>query len=306
MFTKKHNMRFTDYRIFIGLTEIAGYYSSLHKGLNEIGLKCDLYNQFINPFKYQFQNNSIFQSVYNYLAPKIENSTDHSKIRRLTIHILLFINTFILFIFCIFKYNVFIFGFKSSFFPQFGFIDLKILVALKKKVICVFNGSDVRPPYMDGFMLSENIKHSGSEIIRLAKKQKMDLQKIERYSDIRIIHPPTAHFANKKFVSFLHLGIPMFVNSVIPLEKKSDSDQTIILHSPSNLTGKGTHAIRKAIIDLKEKGYNIKYIEISKQPNAVVLETLKKCDFVIDQIYRIAIRLENRYLSIYKISMKLF
>ena len=278
-------MRLSDYKVFIGLSEIAGYYSSLHRGLNEIGMKCDFYTQSFNRFDYKVYSKNLFQNFYNYLARKKEESSDHKRIKRIIVHLLMFINTLMLFIYCIFKYNVFIFGFKASFFPQFDFIDLKILSSLKKRVICVFNGSDARPPFIDGFVVSEKLEENVSELIKLVKKQKVEFEKIEKFSDVRIIHPATAHFAEKEIVSFLHIGIPMFINHADPVEVKSASDQITILHCPSVLKAKGTYQIRKAIIDLQKKGHQIKYIEISNQPNKVVLETLKKCDFVIDQIY---------------------
>jgi hypothetical protein len=58
-----------------------------------------------------------------------------------------------------------------------------------------------------------------------------------------------------------------------------------ILHSPTHPLAKGTPEIREAIHRVKERGYEVDYVEAVNLPNAEVLRKVAECDFVVDQIY---------------------
>lgn len=56
------------------------------------------------------------------------------------------------------------------------------------------------------------------------------------------------------------------------------------MHAPSNGGRKGTDEFRKCICELKKKD-DIEYIELSWGSNRQILEEIKRCDFVLDQLY---------------------
>ncbi|MCD6578929.1 hypothetical protein J7L48_05595 [bacterium] len=182
----------------------------------------------------------------------------------------------------ILKYDVFIFGFTTSF---FNFIDLPILKFLNKKIIYVFHGSDSRPPYINGAVMTKNRKNDISECLLLTKKRRKIIRTIDKYADIIIDHPPMGLFHERPFVLVLSIGIP-YNSPENPITGLGDNPDTVcILHSPSHLEAKGTHIIRDTISNLKSKGYNIEFVEIMGKPNSVVLEEVARCDFVVDQLY---------------------
>jgi glycosyltransferase involved in cell wall biosynthesis len=275
----------TSHRIFLGFSDIAGYFSRLKKGFDELGVKSDLYTSGRHPFEYDLSRQNFpvkgFNAATSWLHGIAKNN--HGLLKKIT----KFSEDFtriLLFIYALFKYDVFIFGFKNCFFKRYGFADLPILKLFKKKVIFVFYGSDTRPPYICGDFLSKD-GNDLAAVLKQSQRIKNDLQIIEKYADYVINHPPTAHFHQKPFVSFLHIGIPTEQRTVLMDGKTDKPTAATILHSPSNPRIKGTAIIREAIFSLQKKGYDIDFVEISGQPNKVVLEALAACDLIVDQLY---------------------
>jgi len=265
--------------------DIAGYYSKLKKGFDELGAKCDLYTIGSHPFNYELSEQNwtakAFSSMTGALRKiSISNPWFLKKISRYCENI---IKLFLL-VFSLFKYDVFIFGFKKCFFKRYRFADLPILKLFKKKIIFVFHGSDARPPYICGNFLSKD----NNDLPAVAKKSKKilnDIKKIEKYADFVVNHPPTSHFHQKATLSFLQIGIPTETRVNQLIREPDEANAVRIVHSPSKPKIKGTDEIRKVISTLKSKGYHIEFIEISNQPNSVVLEALAGCDFIVDQLY---------------------
>ena len=272
------------YKIFIGLTEIAGYYTNLQKGFDELGVQ----NTFINLGKNKFQYKHRIQ--YSFIVEPIKKANEKyfeygskklkSIIDEIKLQFWKFIHVFlkaVLFLMVIPTHSVFIFGFRRSFFDSK--VDLKILKFLKKKIIFVYHGTDSRPPYMNGAFKDQ----SPREIIEKTRQWKQEIDKIDKYADYVINHPPTSHFHERKIITDFAIGIPY--HSDYEPEQDVNTDRIRIIHSPSSPELKGTERIRESISSLKEKYKNIEYIEIINQPNHVVLEHIATCDFVVDQIY---------------------
>lgn len=276
-------------RIFIGLTEIAGYCKNLKKGFNELGVDCEFINLTPHPFQYggdDTPNNLV--SFVRYCGQQ-RISTPRNRILAKGFWIgLLTIMRPLLFVWALFRYDVFIFGFHTSF---LGFYDLPILKLFNKKVIYMYLGSDSRPPYIDGFIQPGTSDKKIKQLVSLTKAKKKNVQIIDKYADIIINYPPMAYFHQREFVLGLVIGIPFSLDGKtheqeIKISNQEDSSNSIrILHSPSNPEVKGTAIIRQTIERLKQKGYQIDFIEITGQPNEVVLNELSKCDFIIDQLY---------------------
>jgi hypothetical protein len=192
---------------------------------------------------------------------------------------------FIFFFKCLIKYDIFIFSFGKSI--LYNNWDLYFLKKIGKIIIVnVAHGSELRPAFLDGSFQSQDgkVTPSISKLKALTKKNYEKAKRIERHVE-HIIGAPfsSSFYLNKKFINSFVIGIP-YVNSYNTCETNS-GDKIRILHSPSHLAVKGTLLIRDAIESVKKKGYDVEYIEIVNSPNSKVIEEIKKCTFIVDQIY---------------------
>jgi len=69
------------------------------------------------------------------------------------------------------------------------------------------------------------------------------------------------------------------------MNKNSDDSICRILHSPSHPAAKGSPIIIDAINNLIRKGHAIDFVLIYNKSNSEVISEIKRCDFVIDQLY---------------------
>jgi len=282
--------------IFLGLENIAGYSSMLKKGFDQLGVACDLYTRGTHRFKYHSGNRNVIANLFTHILGSYNKLYQNKNLVLKTCGYVIdaVFNSFLL-VYAVIKYDVFIFTYKNCFYQHLGFIDLPILKLFKKKIIFIFHGSDTRPPYINGaFLAKKNIRISQSNtgsvsnlnlLQKRSRKQKNDILKIEKHADYLVSGPATSHFHQRKFVSYFHIGIPYEIKINRPKKDVSHNRPTKILHSPSHPEAKGTDTIRQAIYSLRQKGYQIDFIEIVDQPNRVVLEKLAECDFVVDQMY---------------------
>lgn len=268
------------YKIFIGLSEIIGYNSNLKKGFQKLGVDCTFINLSYHPFQYGGDDEPNFfvkMCKWNYKQMNKQNY----KILKAPFFASAFILKVTIFIWALYRYDVFLFSFGASFFHQH--LDLPILKLFNKKIIFTLFGSDGRPPYID------NSRHDLTlvDYIKLSQKIKSNIVSIERHANHVVTHSAYAQFHHKKFINLLSIGIPFSAQSL------NDSAQTktkakngiIILHSPSDPIGKGSNHIRVSITELKQKGYKINYVEITGKPHDEVIKALQDCDFVVDQVY---------------------
>jgi len=275
-------------RIFIGLRELSGYYHHLKRGFDGLGIESVFVNLSGHPFYYGTDRNPPFVNKINQMAQTI-GSRFFSNFAMRLVWMALFQNLLGLglFFWALRRFDVFIFGSNSTF---FFFLDLPVLKFFKKKIIYVFHGSESRPVYLNGYVLSNTRMVTIWTGIVLARIQKMVISVIERFADYSISIPPQAHFHTRPVVSWLCVGVPHDREAAGAVQeedvKTMPSEKTVrILHAPSKPEPKGTPEIRRVIQSLKNKGYSIDYIEITGRPNAEVLEELARCDFVIDEIY---------------------
>ncbi len=257
-------------KVFIGLTEIAGYFENLAEGIRRNGTACDFYDLGDHPFRYAEPRTRLLK-----LNRRLLKSRLLRPVRQL-LKLMLLVSS-------LFKYDAFIFNSGKSFFNN---IDLPLFKLFKKKIVYVFTGSDSRPPYINGAVASHYIfKNGGFDADRCIEETrgiKRNLSRIERYADYIVCNVLSAQFHTRPVVSYLHMGIPF-----TPREKKTvhASREIRILHSPSHPEAKGTAEIRAAVENLKEEGLPVVYKEISGKPHEEVLKALSGCDLVVDQLY---------------------
>lgn len=267
-------------RVFLGLSEVAGYYSGLKKGFDEIGVEANFVTLRDHRFKYHANetSNLLIKAIkrVNRYAP------EDGRLKALSRKLLFKLLLVPLFIWALFKHDVFIFGQMSTF---HNFMELPIIKFFGKKVIHVFHGGDTRPPYICGSFVLTFKDWSIERWIEYTRQRKEALKKIERYSDALVADLAFAQLAERPCVSYFRLGIPLVPNGIDSIKASEERGVPRIIHCPSDSALKGTARIREAIANLQAKGYQLEYVEITNQPNRVVLEEIAKSDFAIDQLY---------------------
>jgi glycosyltransferase involved in cell wall biosynthesis len=278
-------------KIFIGPIEIAGYYSNLEKGLKELGISCDHITYYDHRFGYNKGEAKVPLLIRITKFFNNKKNADSSFISKVLIAFPGEFFSAAWAIYAIFKYDIFIFTFGRSLI-RFN-IDMYLLNILNKKVISnLSSGSEARPPYIDGGYQDINLSsYPNNIIVASAKKIKKIVVRHERLATYIVGHSlSTSHFSSNKFINSTILGIPFQIDNEIVVNKSNKSTIKAnrffrILHSPSNPKAKGTNIIKKAIENLLNKGYKIDLILIENKSNAEVIEEIKKCDFVVDQVY---------------------
>jgi hypothetical protein len=272
-------------KVFIGTQEIAGYYSNLNKGFDKCGVNSNQMDFFGHSFGYlNTSDNILLKSIKWSIAVQANNS--QNKLFKL-FRIVEIISRWLMLFFLMLTYDVFIFGYGQSILRWNR--DLKYLKFFNKKIIFnVGHGSEIRMPALDGAIQSKDGKTlpTTKELNRLSIVRKKRMRIIERYAD-EIIGAPysSSLFATKPFINWFHIGIPFDSTKVNEGVTNQMEGRVRILHSPSHPAVKGTFQIRKEIQKLKNQGLDFDYVEIINKPNSEVIDEIKKCSFVIDQIY---------------------
>ena len=273
--------------IFIGFSDIGGYYQLLAKGLHELGYNVTLFHENESKKSPEYYPKSkdlrIMKMLIFFKKKYIINKIF---IFKLIFFIAVETCKFFLFIWAIRKHDTFVFGFSKTFF--LGNFDLIILRKLNKQIISnIGHGSESRPPYLDGGYLGIKNKFYYQRVLFLQsffKKRK--IKRIENYSNFIISSPHVSHFNTKSFINWMNLGLPINIDLLDASNIISNNSNIIrILHAPSLKSAKGTYFVRKAINNLINSGIEIKFIELSNKPHKLVLQEIKKCDFVIDQVF---------------------
>jgi hypothetical protein len=266
-------------RVFIGLIEIAGYYSRLKRGFQALGVPATFVDIGGNPFAYGGSDRpNLLVRWFAESGRRFVHAPPRRPLKVFwgAVHALLRPPTAA---WAIATHDVFVFGFGSSFFRH---RELPLLRLLGKKTICVFNGSDARPPYLDRLFLASEEFAAGPCIVRARCIRRM-LRRVDRHAHAVIDNPASGHLHGRPFVSWLQVGIPCEAPAEVP--GAPPRERVRILHAPSHTGVKGTAAIRETIARLTEKGLPIDYVEISGRPHAEVQRELAACDFVVDQLY---------------------
>ncbi|GAK60665.1 hypothetical protein U27_00562 [Candidatus Vecturithrix granuli] len=275
------------YKIFIGMREIAGYYTNLSKGFRAKGHDVTLFDSVPHPFQYERDAETLppLLKAYSYFAGLRSQRPKKFMMRQIVYLIASYVSKGLFFLYSLFRYDAYIFSFGTSFFPKN--FDLLILKIFRKKVICnIAHGSEARPIYINGAYRHPDPQSSLStqRIIQDSSRMKHKIKFIERHASLVIAAPLSSQFIKGKVINSFFLGIPFSKKTTVCFKNRK-TDIVRILHSPSHPVAKGTHLIRQAITALRNRGYAIDYVEVIGQPHDVVLKELERCDFVVDQVY---------------------
>ena len=273
-------------RVFLGLLELAGYYSGLRRGLAEIGIDCvhvALDRTVIDRYNRGKKCHWILKIADLFVL--IQSLTRKSRIARgLTDRFLAPVVKLMVFLWAIMRYDVFVFGFATSF---FDLRDLPVLKLLRKKIIFVFHGSDSRPAYISGNFVHQLTGPSVAACIQTVLEQKRKIRIIEHYAYACINGSTNSHFHERPFINHNYIGIPVHFEMPVRSEGEAESGLRAfrVLHAPSKPIPKGTPEIRAAISLLQAKGHEIELREITDRPNEEVIAAFQWCDLVVDQVY---------------------
>lgn len=286
-------------RIFIGPHEVAGYYGNLSSGLRKVGVDCDFVEFIPHSFKYSEGEASHFlirwARHFNRRRGKAGRSLAARALYALPGEVL----RLLYFPVALFGYDVFLFGFGRTLLWKNA--DLPVLKWLGKRVIVnMAHGSELRPPYMDGGYQSGDgrVQPTPAVLAKVAAHHKRQIRFLEKYADVIIGAPlSSSQFTSKPFVNSCALGIPL-VSTVTGNSQglKSDAPKFFrdrvhdgqgfrILHCPSHPALKGSALIRSAVDALRQKGFDIDFVELTGRPNSDIIAAIRQCDLVIDQVY---------------------
>ncbi len=277
------------HHVFIGLTDVAGYFGSLADGFRTLGVSCTVIDE--SPDFYQYRRISVHGRLGRAMVVAVDRSR-RGPFRWVWGLVLLMLRTarvplrFFALAVALGRCDVFIFTAGDGFLKG---LELPLLKRMGKRIIWVFTGSDHRPPYLNGRYIRraqrEGWNHLAAESQRIAAR----VARVERHADVIVAHAASAQFHKRSFVDFLALGIPVpVVGSVdeATIDDQSASPGRVrIMHCPSDLESKGTAAIRRIIHSLIRDGLPVDYEEVLGRPHAEVLRALGRADLLVDEVY---------------------
>ncbi|MDH4379161.1 MAG: glycosyltransferase [Vampirovibrionales bacterium] len=270
-------------RIFMGLSEVAGYYRHLKAGFDALGVP----NTFFEPVPHKFAYHKP-SALQQWVAPIILRSDAIKKkksVERSYLRLLLTALQWLVFAYMALTHDVFIYGYRTTFDGAFvgkrRYRDIALLKAWGKTVIYVFHGSDARPPYLNG-----NYQDDTPETLAIRTQDRVaSITAIERTADVVVNHPPTSLLHKKPVVQWSAVGIPFSGEESVSTQSPAAGDPVRILHAPSIQKTKGTPAVRAAIETLKTEGHAIDFVELVNVPNHQVISYLQKTDILVDELY---------------------
>ena len=285
-------------RIFLGLTEVSGFFTRLKLGLDELGVPCEHVTLQQHRFFYGGRGHRTFvqQIAEASVAGRLRARDKGSWLRYIVWSGAAGISRLFILLWVIARFDVIVLGGGSSF---FSYRELPLLRLLGKKVVYTLHGTDARPPYLDGFFEPEQygmismactasidrprvLAQAHAAVVR---RRVQAVQRIERHASYVVCAPGYSHFLRRPYVNFYAVGLPTVAPAGLAAASPARDGVVRILHAPSHQTGKGTADIRAAVESLIEEGLPIEYTEISGQPNSSVFNAIQRCDFVVDQLY---------------------
>lgn len=274
-------------RIFIGLIEIAGYYCNLLHGLEQLGCKVRMVNLVKHPFGYEEPSSGWIGGLIKWHFQRALGYTTWPRWMPAWLRGLIGTTTVRL---AALRYDVFVFSYGLSFADDKNGPGLAPLHARGRKVVFIFNGSDSRATYCDrtGFFIGGN-QIDASTLLKLTREKQEKLRWVHEVADLVVDYPLSGHFHTGKYVDFIRLGIPTVLlppESLPPPPGSGVPGRAIrILHCPSETGIKGSAEIRRVIDHLKSAGWQLDFLELHGVSNARVMEELKRCDIVVDQLF---------------------
>ena len=196
------------------------------------------------------------------------------------------------FIKCLFKYDVFHFYFGQTLLPDS--IDLRILSFFNKVIVMTCCGSDYRlmeverkrNPYIDIFLAENNINNAYLKDQRTKEILKYQARWIQCFFAPRNGYEHVATVVNPKQINtdLWIYNLACDSDNCIEPELVNTRDVPQIVHLPTKKNVKGSEYILKAINDLKNKGVEFNYREITGITHEEALNIIQESENVVDQM----------------------
>ncbi len=246
-------------KVFLGLENIAGIFTSLKKGFEQNGISSDFY--------------SMNEHIFGYETDKIIAYSENSLIRKF--------QKFFLIIKLLFKYDYFIFDSTGSLLPDYK--DIRIFRFFGKKTMVIFTGCDIRLPEKVEKYKWNPCRNCPDEYKRFTgcviETKPGKIREIEKNFDILLSAEEAAGSLNKEYHAALFpVDAEKFVYTGVNPSKKLK-----ILHAPSNPEYKGTQYITAAIDRLK-KEYEFEFKVINNVKAEELYKEIAAADLIIDQM----------------------
>lgn len=271
---------------FIGPQEIAGFQTRMAITLAESGHKVFAFRQIITPYQPSICQHPNITWMFHKSIVMLSGAPGV-----LRYPVVFWLKIFVL-IQLIYKSDACLFiGGKGLFnFP----LDYYLLRAFGKRVVHMFVGTASRPRSMSAYaldVLKPDHKAAQKALRKLKRRlvrQKRRVSRISHAATYVIDNPLCGHFLTKPFINIFTLGIPVegIVESVVPEVDTVPNHRRIrILHCPSRPEIKGTARILEILNQDRLNELNAELVVLTGVPRTRVIEELKLCDFVIDQLY---------------------
>lgn len=266
--------------VLLGLCDICGYYSQLEIGLQRIGVPCTLVNAFPSR-TYQRHTRPAFWPgrVVEAIAER-RNHAPRGTPRRAALAAWQAVWMAVLLVWSLPFCETYVFAGGTSFIPP---VDLWLLKRLGKRIVIVFHGSDARAPYVNGSVECQTPVEVAACIAESAR-MKNRIRAIERHADVIVNHVLSSHFHERAIAGWLNIGIPADLSRCTPTGGTTDGE-CVIVHAPTRPGPKGTPLIEAAIDRLRHKGHRIRFVKLVGKTNAEVLDAIRGCDFVVDELF---------------------
>ncbi|NJB69194.1 hypothetical protein GGQ74_002891 [Desulfobaculum xiamenense] len=263
-------------RVFIGLRNIAGYAGALAEGVSRLGHRPTVVEVYPEPYGFAGRRHPLTRAFAR-LARLREASA--ARAWRAVVEAMVRGLLALSFVWAAATHDVFVMSFGSSFCPLGSRVDWRILRRLGRRVVCMCHGSDVRPPYLDGFALAA----SPQALARASRRTARACAAMERSAHAVICNPAFSQFFSCDLVNVFRVGIPAD-DRERPC-RVADGTRPVLLHCPSAPQGKGTVRIREMVERLRGRGVDFDYRELSGVPHAEVLAALARADVAVDQLW---------------------
>lgn len=176
-------------------------------------------------------------------------------------------------------YDVYIFQYGKSLLP--GNQDFPILKARGKKIISIFQGSDIR--HWSATEISRKTfglaAYDGYRQANSLNQALATLRMAERYADVIFFQPSFGELAVRPYMHmYLAMNLETYGHHV------SGRDVPIVVHAPSKREIKGTREILATLEKLRSEGVKFTLKLLEGLPNEEVIRELVDADVVVDEL----------------------
>ena len=168
-------------------------------------------------------------------------------------------------------------------------MDYKFLRKKKKKIVCMFVGSDIRS-YLLRMAYNEklNLDTSANYLPSNNPSHEIRVKKVaelaDQYADLIFNHPKDqiSYLKSKQIISPY-----MIPDDYLQYDKSKfkNISKIVSVHAPSRPIAKGTPMVRAAIKKLQIEGYDFTYVEFIDRSNKEVLKILEQSHIVLNEFY---------------------